>query len=294
MTFLNTLTSGRTGTVLRYVAVALAGALGSIAFSVPAANWFLLVSLAVLFLVTVQPGSKKEGFLFGWLWGIVFFSVGLRWCYGSLHDHGQLGMMLSVTTIVLLGAVLACFICCVTGITRALPVSRRLKLIVLLPVLWSIFELLRGVEPAGFGWLSVGYAYSSDFFGAWAPIAGVYGVGFAVVLTVGFAVELLFPHEDKKPWLKTVDAIVLGALAMVTLVLNDVSYSEPGSRLEVRLVQPDLPVAMSYTQSTAVKRIDRAVAMSSRSAMGKQLDLIVWPESTIATPLRNGRKHRRG
>lgn len=62
MTFLNTLTSGRTGTVLRYVAVALAGALGSIAFSVPAANWFLLVSLAVLFLVTVQPGSKKEGF----------------------------------------------------------------------------------------------------------------------------------------------------------------------------------------------------------------------------------------
>lgn len=75
---------------------------------------------------------------------------------------------------------------------------------------------------------------------------------------------------------------------MVTLVLNDVTYSEPGSRLEVRLVQPDLPVAMSYTQSTAVKRIDRAVAMSSRSAMGKQLDLIVWPESTIATPLRNG------
>lgn len=288
MTFLNTLTSGRTGTVLRYVAVALAGALGSIAFSVPAANWFLLVSLAVLFLVTVQPGSKKEGFLFGWLWGIVFFSVGLRWCYGSLHDHGQLSMMLSVTAIVLLGAVLACFIGCVTGITRVLPVSRRLKLIVLLPVLWSIFELLRGVEPAGFGWLSVGYAYSSDFFGAWAPIAGVYGVGFAVVLTVGFAVELLFPHEDKKPWLKTVDAIVLGALAMVTLVLNDVSYSEPGSRLEVRLVQPDLPVAMSYTQSTAVKRIDRAVAMSSRSAMGKQLDLIVWPESTIATPLRNG------
>lgn len=165
MTFLNTLTSGRTGTVLRYIAVALAGALGSIAFSVPAANWFLLVSLAVLFLVTVQPGSKKEGFLFGWLWGIVFFSVGLRWCYGSLHDHGQLSMMLSVTAIVLLGAVLACFIGCVTGITRVLPVSRRLKLIVLLPVLWSIFELLRGVEPAGFGWLSVGYAYSSDFSG---------------------------------------------------------------------------------------------------------------------------------
>ena len=95
------------------------------------------------FLVTVQPGSKKEGFLFDWLWGIVFFSVGLRWCYGSLHDHGQLSMMLSVTAIVSFGAVLACFIGCVTGITRVLPVSRRLKLIVLLPVLWSIFELLR-------------------------------------------------------------------------------------------------------------------------------------------------------
>ena len=53
-------------------------------------------------------------------------------------------------------------------------------------------------------------------------------------------------------------------------------------------MQPDLPVTMVYRPAEAAARIDRAVAMSNRSAMGKPLDLIVWPESTIVTPLRDG------
>ena len=114
-----------------------------------------------------------------------------------------------------------------------------------------------------------------------------WGLQYALGVLV-LAVELLFPAEDKKPWLKTLDAIAIGALALVTLALNDVTYSERGPKLEVRLVQPDLPVTMAYRPAEAAARIDRAVAMSNRSAMGKPLDLIVWPESTIVTPLRDG------
>ena len=139
MSFIERVTTGRAGIALRLVAAILAGALGSVAFSVAAANWFLLVSLAVLFLVTVRTETKKEGFGVGWLWGLAFFSIGLRWCYGSLHDHGQLPAVLSVAAIVLLAGVLALFIGAVTGLTRAFPISRRLKLIVLLPTLWSVF-----------------------------------------------------------------------------------------------------------------------------------------------------------
>lgn len=280
--------SGKAAVWLQLIAAAAAGAFGSVAFSVPAANWFLLVSLAVLFLLAVQPGIKKQGFLIGWLWGLAYFAIGLRWCYGSLHDHGELNAFLSITGVLILGGVLGLFSGAVTGIARALPLTRRMKLIVLLPALWTAAELIRGVEPFGFGWLSVGYAYSSDFFGAWAPIAGVYGVGLVVVLTVGFAVELLFPQEDKKPWVKTMDAIAVGALVVGTLALNDVSFGERGPKLEVRLVQPDLPVMMVYDPARASERIERVAAMSRRAAMGSELDLIVWPESTIALPLRDG------
>ena len=84
MSFIERVTTGRAGIALRLAAATLAGALGSVAFSVAAANWFLLVSLAVLFLVTVRTETKKEGFGVGWLWGLAFFSIGLRWCYGSL------------------------------------------------------------------------------------------------------------------------------------------------------------------------------------------------------------------
>lgn len=280
--------SGVLAAVVRFAAAAAAGALASVAFSVPAANWFLLVALALLFGLSVQKGSKREGFFIGWLWGLAFFAIGLRWCYSSLHDHGQLASELAVSGVVLLAAFLALFTGIVTWAVRVLPLSRRLKLIVLLPALWTSVELLRGVEPFGFGWLSVGYAYSSDFFGAWAPLIGVYGVGFVVALTVGLAVELLFPQQDKKPLMKTIDAIVLGSLMLGTLALNDVSFSQRGAKLEVRLVQPDLPVMMKYDPLQAHERIERVAAMSSRSALGAQLDLIVWPESTIAEPLRDG------
>lgn len=288
LTIPETFKSGIGMRILRLAAAAAAGALASVAFAEPAANWFLLVALAVLFLFTVSASKKKEGFLIGWLWGLAFFALGLRWCYGSLHDHGQLHPILAVTGVVLLAAVLALFTGAVTAAAGAAPLSRRLKLIVLIPALWSAAELLRGVEPAGFGWLSSGYAYAADFFGAWAPIAGVYGVGFVAALTVGLAVELLFPAQDKKPWLKTLDAIALGALVLGTFALNDVRFSEPGQKLEVRLVQPDLPVMMRYDPTAASERLERVAAMSSRSAMGSNLDLIVWPESTIAEPLRDG------
>lgn len=273
---------------VRLLLSAAAGALGSVAFSVPAANWFLLVSLAVLFGLTVCPGGKKEGFGIGWIWGLAFFSVGLRWCYDSLHLHGQLNALLSVASILLLGAVLALFIGAVTGLVRAAPLSRRLKLVVLLPALWTIFELLRGVEPAGFGWLSVGYAFTTDIFGAWAPVLGVYGVSFVVVLTVGLAVELLTPQEDKKSWVKTLDAIAVGALALGTLALSEVDFQQRGSKLEVRLVQPDLPVVMSVDPVHAAERLERVTVMSSRASLGPGLDLIVWPESTVLVPLRDG------
>lgn len=272
----------------RLLLSAAAGALGSVAFSVPAANWFLLVSLAVLFWLSVCPGGKKEGFGIGWIWGLAFFSVGLRWCYESLHVHGGLNAPLSAACVVLLGAVLALFIGAVTGIVRAAPISRRLKLVVLLPALWTIFELLRGVEPAGFGWLSVGYAFATDIFGAWAPVLGVYGVSFVVVLTVGLAVELLTPQENKKPWVKTLDAIAIGALALGTLALSEVDFQQRGAKLEVRLVQPDLPVMMSADPVRAAERLERVAAMSGRSSLGSSLDLIVWPESTILVPLRDG------
>lgn len=272
----------------RLMLSAAAGALGSVAFSVPAANWFLLVSLAVLFWLAVCPGDKKEGFGIGWIWGTAFFSIGLRWCYDSLHVHGQLNAWLSAASVLLLGAVLALFIGAVTGLVRAAPISRRLKLVALLPALWTIFELLRGVEPAGFGWLSVGYAFANDIFGAWAPVLGVYGVGFVVVLTVGLAVELLSPQEGKKPWMKTLDAVAIGALALGTLALSEVDFQQRGAKLEVRLVQPDLPVMMNDDPARVAERLERVTAMSSRASLGAGLDLIVWPESTILVPLRDG------
>lgn len=270
------------------LAAAAAGALAAAAFSVPQASWFVLVSLAVLFGLAAGRGSKKEGFLLGWLWGLAFFGVGLRWCYDSIHVHGGLPAAAAAAAVLLLAAVLAVFPGAVALAARAAPVSRRLKLVLLLPAAWTVAELLRGVEPVGFGWLSIGYAYPSDFFGAWAPILGVYGADLAAALTAGLAVELLFGADNQNHRLRTLDAIVLGALVLGTFALGDVRWSTPADKLTVRLVQPDLPVMMRYDPVHAAERLARAEAMSVRTAAGAAPDLIVWPESTPAEALADG------
>ena len=286
LSILSCFRSGKAAAWLQALAAAAAGALASVSFSVPAANWFLLVSLAVLFLLAVQPGTKKQGFLIGWLWGLAYFAIGLRWCYGSLHDHGQLNAFLSITGVLILGGVLGLFSGAVTGFTRALPLSRRLKLIVLLPALWTAVELIRGVEPFGFGWLSVGYAYSSDFFGAWAPIAGVYGVGLVVNLLIGALLVLLTGQQDKRRVVvRAATAIWAGVLALSTVALDLVQWSKPAQSIEVRVVQADLPVAMRLTQSMQAQRAARVEAMSRRSAMSSHIDLIVWPEGVFGYPV---------
>lgn len=283
------LAAGKAAVALRLTAAAASGALANVAFEVPAANWFLLVALAVLFLLAVAPGSKKEGFALGWAWGLAFFAIGLRWCYDSMHVYGLLPAPVAAAGVILLGAVLALFPAVVVLVSRAVPVLRRVKLMALLPAAWTAAELLRGLEPFGFGWLSAGYAYSADFFGAWAPLIGVYGVGLAAALTVGWALELLFPAPDKKPLAKTIDAIVLGALVLGTLALGDVRWSQNDAKLQVRLVQPDLPITMRHDPQAALLRLERAMTMSGRSGMGAGTDLIVWPESTVAGVLTDGK-----
>ena len=53
----------------------------------------------------------------------------------------------------------------------------------------------------------------------------------------------------------------------------------------MRIVQPDLPVAISVTRKDQENRLARVEAMSLASPLGARLDLIVWPESVYAAPL---------
>ena len=51
------------------------------------------------------------------------------------------------------------------------------------PAAWVLIEWLRGWAFTGFPWMAFGYSQIDTWLGGWAPVAGVYGASFAMLLS---------------------------------------------------------------------------------------------------------------
>ena len=261
----------------------LAGALASGGFAPVGLPICTAAGLAVLFWCVVSVASSKVAFASGFLWGLSYFSLGLSWTYQSMHVFGGLPGWMAAGGVVLLAALLSTVTALVGWGIRVIPASPVFRLALVAPAVWTIGELVRGVYVFGFGWLSVGYAFSSDLLAGWAPIAGVYGVSFAVTLIIGTVLAAMTQKTGPvtKLWL----SLLIGVVALGSFVLERLPWSQDSGSLQVRVVQPDLPVVMQGNDHVQSNRLARMQSMSERTPLGPPLDLIVWPESIYLAPL---------
>ncbi len=276
---------------LNAILALVAGAVGACAFA-PVGIWFcIFVSLAVLFLLINTSKNWKWAAFAGWAWGVGYFSLGLSWTYHSMAVYGGLPSVVAAMGVVALAGALATVPAAVAGIAKRIPVSDIVRLACILPALWTLGELIRGAWVMNFGWLSVGYALIDTLFASWAPVSGVYGVGFLAAWMTGLILALLLPQSKTVIGIRATLALTVGALALSSIAVSEMKWSTLGKTLEVRIVQPDLPVVMSGKRDIADARLERVEAMSTRSAMGSRLDLIIWPEGLYPWPLqRHSRK----
>ena len=240
--------------------------------------------IALAYLLTQAKGAAESA-LAGWLWGVAYFSAGLSWTFHSMHVYGGVPAVLAALGVLLLGAALAIFPAGAALLCALIRAPRIVSCALVFPALWVIGEWLRGVAIGGFGWLSLGYAFTEAVFGSWAPVGGVYTVS-AVLVFAGSAMVAFLMVPKEQSLTRAGLALWLGALVIGSVALGNVTWSEPGKRLEVRVVQPDLPLVIAARPGEDARRLMRLAAMSERSAIGgKGLDLIVWPESVYAQPL---------
>lgn len=271
--------------LLGFAAAPVAGAIGSGAFA-PLEFWpLIIVSLASLFALIVAARSWKGAAVIGWLWGLAYFALGLSWLYRSISVYGGLAAPLAVGGILLFAAGLALVPAAVAGIGRILPASPTMRAACVLPALWTLGELVRGEWLLAFGWLSTGYAMVDTEFAGWAPVAGIYAVTLVGAWLSGLVVVFLMPKARNSIGPRSIAAMTAGVIAVVSHSVDfDIVWSKPDARIEVRLIQPDLPVVMKITQKELAERVDRVETMSMRAPMGKALDLIIWPEGLYPVP----------
>jgi apolipoprotein N-acyltransferase len=252
----------------------IAGALLTLAFAPFHQIWLVFLLPAVLF-YGWSVSTPKQALLNGWLFSVGLQCSGVSWIFYSLHYHGGSPSILAVLMIFLLAAYLSIYPA-LAGflINRYCKVSAVIKLMVLYPVAWALFEWLQGIVMTGFAWMQLGYTQIDLPLAGYAPVLGNHGVGLFVAATSGLIVLMVTRPAVWKKWLVTV-----AAFWIIGFILKQVAWTEPvGEAVRVSLVQGNIPQSIKWKREMRQPTLMRYRNLSLQQ---KDTDLIIWPETAL-------------
>ena len=255
----------------------LAGSAMPFAFA-PFKLWPLALLMPALLYAIWLQGSGARAAWRGFLFGSGMYGIGTSWVYVSLHNYGNMPVLLAGFVVALFTAALAAFPALAGWLQAKLRhAGQGTRLLLVIPALWVICEWLHSWVLTGFPWLDLGYSQVPGLLAGYGPWLGVYGVSWAVALTAALLVHVLFERGRTVTLAAVVTLWVGGWLAGL------VHWAQPaGAPLRVALVQGDVPIAMKWRPEYRSTVLQRYLALSAEA---DGASLIVWPEAAMPTYL---------
>jgi apolipoprotein N-acyltransferase len=244
-------------------------------------GWWPLAILGTAYLFAVwhdAPPSRaaKSGFLLT----SGTFLAGTYWLYHSVYEIGHAPIALTIFVIVAIAGVMGGYTAALGYVlTRWVRVPGALRWLVILPAAIAVLEWFRGWFLSGFPWLALGYTQTDAPLAGFAPLVGIYGVSFAVALTAGALVALLFGTSRTR--------IAAASTVVVIWVLGFAlwgrEWTQPtGKPVTVAIVQGAVPQEMKWDQAQFEATLELYRDLT-RPHLGA--GIIVWPESALAAPV---------
>ncbi len=239
-------------------------------------GWSLLAPLLILpLLFFCMNLSPRDAGGHAFWFGLGMFLTGTYWIYISVHVYGNAALWIALLLMLGLAVIMALFLFLAGWTISRLSQGEPVVLMVVAPAAWVLVEWLRGWVLTGFPWLALGYGQMDSLLAGWAPILGVYGVSFMLMISATAVLPILTSRGRVRglavvamllPW-------VLGGLLQfaewtersgkpmrATIVQAGVSQDKKWDRRQLR------PIMEYYHRSTL------SVADS---------DIVVWPEVAI-------------
>jgi apolipoprotein N-acyltransferase len=302
-------TRARTLPRWHYLVALIAGAANTLSFApTPHGGWLQLVIFAFFVAWLARTTSWKSAALTGGAFGFGNFVTGVWWLYVSMHYFGGMAAPLAGAALVLFSLYLAIYPALAAGMWSFcagharhsaadddLPFSPTWHGALAFASAWAIGEWLRGTVFTGFPWLASGYAQVDGPLAGYAPVVGVYGVGWMLALVAALIVQALLrllrsrhaaadTRGSDRPNAKgnIVSIVVPGgvalALIVIGLLLPLVQWTVPANApLTVRLLQGNVKQEMKFEEAGMRAAIDQYQQMIT----SKPADLIVTPETAI-------------
>ncbi len=254
------------------------GALSVFAFA-PFGFWPLqIVTLAIVFHLALRANSVRHSAMIGWAFGFGWSACGVYWLFISMHRYGGLPSWMAGVAVCLMALTLGAFamLALASGswLQKRLRAPEAVSLLFIFPAFWALSEWLRGWILTGLPWVASGYAHTSGPLAGFAPIVGVFGIGWCVAFIAGCIVSSLTRRSDFR-----ISALVVAVSVLaIGFGLKYIQWTEPnGQPISVRLLQGNVPQEMKFSKA----QIESTLVLYHDMIAAQPADLIATPETAI-------------
>ena len=231
---------------------------------------------------SLRPFTLRQGFVIGWVSGVLWWFGTCYWVYPVFHSYGQLPAAAAAMVTVIFGTILGMhhgfFGLLVVMMARRATSGNRRPLFTA-PFFWVAIELFRD-RVIGCPWNPLGNAQVSNIpFARIASVTGVYGLSFAIMLVNCALTSALLLRGARRR-----NLLISALAAAIALQLGVLTSPAPDTPTrEAVLAQPDIPVPDTEWTAAEYDHIISELAQSSvraaHTAGPGGPALIIWPES---------------
>lgn len=245
-------------------------------------NWWLLALLCPAWLYhLIQRTSPKQSFVIGYCFGLGFFGVGVSWIYVSIHVYGGAPMLLAGLLTGAFVAFLALYCGLVTGLTTRL-FHKKWAHQLGFASLWVLQELFRSWFLTGFPWLLLGYTQIDGPLKGFAPLIGVYGISFCLML-LALLVWNLIQRPERFSQRMVLFFCFVGLVGLAQPLANKSWTTLANEEQTVQIIQGNIK---PYDKFTMLDPIQGALNAYGRLMFERPpARYIIWPENGITLPL---------
>lgn len=283
----------------RVAVLALAGLLSVLAFA-PFFLWpvlFLTFPILVWAIAPQTPGAATRAdtlraFKDGWWFGFGYFFAGLFWIGEAFLVEADIFGWLLPFAVTLLPAGLALFFGVASAITRVLW-RPGLAGLLIMAVVFTAAEWLRGHILTGFPWNVLGYALTAtEIQMQTAGVLGIYGLTLWSVLIFSSPLVLAADAGEAATSRAAFSPGALLAIVPLTLsalygwaVITDAPKPD-ATAPQVRIVQPSVPQREKWLPEKQGEIFRVHLDLTRRNPAGQDdgmegIALIVWPEAAM-------------
>ncbi len=266
---------------LRALVLIVAGALQTLTFS-PFNWWWLGPVSAFLILLCCLPLASGKLFRAGWFTGLGLFGSGASWVYVSISEYGNSSVPLAILLTVIFVAGLALCHGLAFWAWGKLARNSTIRRLILFPAIWVLGDWVRSWLLTGFPWLYLGTAHVDGPLAGLAPLVGVHGITFWVIITGCAAIACWWLIQN----LRYANAGIVAVLALLPWVtgpaLSDANWTtlneEPTT---FAAMQGNIPQQIKWDPDFLR---DQIVTYLELTEGHWNTDLILWPETAIPIP----------